>query len=110
MKKTIVAFILCLCSRSVFAQVQQPEPMYRVNRTIELSASLGLFAYNAVGFKLLNSKPRLDASEIAALNTDDIWAFDRISTRQSAAYRHKAADISDKFMNASIFGAVSSFV
>lgn len=97
------ALLMGLFSQAAFAQKSQPQPMYHLNRTVELTASLGLFTYNAVGFKLLNAKTRLDSLEIADLDAGDIWAFDRISTEQSAAYRHDAAHISDIAMNAAIF-------
>ena len=102
MKRTLLIQITLLTLQHAFGQQTQYQPIYSVNRTVELSSTLGLFAYNAVGFKLLNSKPRLDSLEIASLDASSIWAFDRAATEQSAADRHNAADISDVAMNASL--------
>jgi membrane-associated phospholipid phosphatase len=74
--------------------------VYSVNRGVEVSVTAALFISNFVGFKYLDRKSGLTATEINALNANDIWKFDRVATQQDADTRDQYATASDYVMNA----------
>ena len=102
MRKRFLPLLFPLLFQTTSAQETSPLPVYKVNTRLEIPLSLGLFAYNSVGFKLINNKPVLDSLEISQLKTDDIPAFDRVATQQDASNMERANSLSDYGMNASV--------
>ncbi len=84
-----------LLFHSALAQPSHSVPVYNVCPKVELPLSLGLFAYNGVGFKLISEKPPLDSTQIVSLNRNDLWPIDRVATRQDVAFRDQAGVLSD---------------
>jgi len=76
--------------------------IYKINKLIEIPVTLGLFAVHPYGFKYINDKPGLSTEEIAGLDADNIWKFDRKATEQGVSFRDEAARISDFAMNVSL--------
>ena len=77
--------------------------IYNVNPYIDGAITLGAFVTNYWGLRVVDRKAPLDSAEIAALDANDINAFDRSATEQDASYMYQAWDISDVGMRVSFF-------
>ena len=93
----IVCFILLLLIESN-GQVDRSagNKVYNVNYKVELPLTGGMFALNFLGFTQLTKKPILDPSVILALNTEDVWSFDRRAFNQAIpapSYIYTVSDI-----------------
>ena len=97
MKKISILLLICLFIIETNAQIGKPEPgkVYKLNYTVEIPLTGGLFALNFLGFAQLSKKPTLDSLRIITLNEDDIWAFDRIVFKQSQPAPSSIYTISD---------------
>jgi len=105
MKNTLILILFSIVFTQVVAQKKSspPKKIYKLNHKVEIPVIAGLFALNIYGFGRIMDKPTLDSTEIVALNSDDIWAFDRRAAQQSPSGRESAQTISDWAMNVSIF-------
>jgi len=97
MKKISILLLICLFIIETNAQIGKPESgkVYKLNYTVEIPLTGGLFALNFLGFAQLSKKPTLDSLHIITLNKDDIWAFDRIVFNQSQPAPSSIYTISD---------------
>ena len=97
MKKISILLLICLFIIETNAQIGKPEPgkVYKLNYTVEIPLTGGLFALNFLGFAQLSKKPTIDSLRIITLNKDDIWAFDRIVFKQSQPAPSSIYTISD---------------
>jgi len=79
--------------------------VYHLNRKIEIPITLGLFAANYYGFQYIKNKPHLNTDQIATLNKNDVWKFDKSAVEQSYSPKthQNAKKASDWGMNISIF-------
>jgi len=55
----------------------------------------GMFALSGLGFYMMGEKPRLEPADIAALDQNDVWSFDRKAFSQSYPARESVYTISD---------------
>ncbi|MCD4697254.1 MAG: phosphatase PAP2 family protein [Bacteroidales bacterium] len=78
------------------------QSVYKINRKVEIPVTVGLFIGNIFGFEYLEDKPLLDSMEIAQLDANEIWKFDRIATEQDALFISQAEDISDIALNITV--------
>ena len=103
MKKGILYFIVFFIIVNAYGQDSKPEheKVYRLNYKFEIPVTVGIMAINYYGFSLIKQKPTLEASQINALDKNDVWAFDRRALEQNYSYscRQKALTISDWGMN-----------
>jgi membrane-associated phospholipid phosphatase len=74
------------------------QKVYNVRAVVDVPITVGAFALNYVGNRILQQKTPLDSSTIANLNPDNINSFDRFATRQDPDYVHTADKISDYAM------------
>jgi membrane-associated phospholipid phosphatase len=97
MHKTIA--ILCMISLSLNAWSQQTDSLdqkiYRVRTAVDIPITVGAFALNYAGLRILQQKVPLDSVTIVNLDPNDVNAFDRCATRQDAAKTETAVKISD---------------
>lgn len=84
--------------------------VYNLNYKFEVPLTVGLFALNYYGFGVLKQKPTLDTFQIASLNKNDVWAFDRRAVLQSTSQQLQAQKISDWGMNIMIFAPILLFL
>lgn len=87
----------------VVGQDNNKGSVYKINRKTEIPVTLGLFGASFLGFEYLRNKPVLEYDEVINLDANDIWWFDRPATKQDVSFRKKAHDISDFFLNSSVF-------
>jgi len=102
MKKILFALLFIVIFKLSFGQTTQILPVYKVNKKIEIPASLVLYALNPYGFSQIEKKTTLTPPEIAQLDANDICPFDRWATQQNVSSSQRAADISDFGLNTSI--------
>ena len=96
-------FVVCL-TQTTFSQNKEPKPpsVYKVNLKWEIPAAASFFLFQSYGYKWVNGKPTLSEKEIAKLDANDIWKFDRWATQQDVSYTSQAHDIS----NYTLYGSV----
>lgn len=82
---------------------QLEKSIYKINKKIEIPITMGIFGVNILGFEYLRNKPKFEPEEVLLLDKMDIWWFDRIAIEQDASFRHKAHDLSDFYLNSSVF-------
>ena len=104
-----IILILLLTSPFAFVIAQQDSlvdsKVYQFNRKVEIPLNLVHHTINYMGFQVLKRKPRLDPTQIEALNANDIWFFDRHAATQTYSYttRENAITASDWGMNIMLF-------
>ena len=105
MKKATVLFIL-IC---VFVQAHQAQKVkkdstsvYKVNRAIELPATGALFLGSYFGFRHLTGIKGLTQNEVEALDSKNVWKFDRFAAEQDASKRNDYHTISDIGLNSAL--------
>ena len=79
--------------------------VYQINRKLESSISLGLFTVSSIGLFVFYNKSSLNPMQIASLDKNDIWFFDRNAVDQtysSTTYDHSAI-VSDWGLYGSVF-------
>jgi membrane-associated phospholipid phosphatase len=80
------------------------DSMYHVNKKLVIPLTIASYGFNVgYGFSYLSEQDGLSEQQVLQLNRNDVWWFDRIATKQSASYKDRAHEISDMFLNASLF-------
>ena len=96
--RNLAAFII-LFTLSLNAWSQKKDSLnqkvYNVRAVVDIPITVGAFALNYGGLRILQQKEPLDSATIVNLDANDINAFDRRATQQDAAYAETAAKISD---------------
>ncbi len=87
-----------ICGQSL----KSDSSVYKINRKLEIPSTVGLFVGSYFGFGHLTSKDGLKEEEVLALNTKNIWAFDRVAAEQDPIDRLKFHDISDWGLNVTL--------
>ncbi|MCW3806138.1 phosphatase PAP2 family protein [Marinilabiliaceae bacterium D04] len=108
MKKRILNILLLFVVVVVNIQAQKrkagDESLYHVNKAIVIPLTAASYAFNVgYGFSYLSDQDGLSTDQVNKLNGDDVWWFDRIATKQDASYKDRAHEISDMFLNVSLF-------
>lgn len=85
-------------------QELDPGPAFEFSLKKDLPIMGGSALSAIAGLWLMEQVPRLTEADIAALNPDDINAFDRRATRQ---YRYQDANLSDHLLTLSILSPLS---
>ena len=97
--------LLILIPQSLNAWPQQTDSLdqkiYNVRAVVDIPITVGAFALNYVGLRILQQKTPLDSMTIVNLDPNNVNAFDRCATQQDAAYAETAVKISDYGMYAS---------
>lgn len=98
-KKVFLIQLIFSQFQPALTQVEMPdeERIYQVNRKLEIPFIFGLYASNSLGFHLLQQKPILSSSQIASMDINDVWFFDRSAVKQSysSSERERARRNSD---------------
>ncbi len=105
MNKSIVIVVVCaLAFNGINAQYNRKDSLsvYKVNKKIEIPLTIGLFVGSYLGFGHLTDIPGLTEQEVLALNTKDIWGFDRFAAEQDASKRNNYHKISDVGLNTAL--------
>ena len=92
------AFLLSDSSGQLF-----DSDVYKINPWVDGAITVGAFATNYWGLKVVDRKRPLDSLEIYSLDPNDINAFDRSATRQDASKMTDAWALSDVGMTGSFF-------
>jgi membrane-associated phospholipid phosphatase len=96
--------LILLFSLSINAWSQQADTLeqkiYNVRAAVDIPITVGAFAMNYWGLRLLEKKVPLDSMTILNLDARNINAFDRCVTEQDADYAPTAGTISDYGMYA----------
>jgi len=97
MRKSIVLIILFSLSLNAWSQQKDSldQKVYNVRAVVDIPITVGAFALNYAGNKILRQKEPLDSATIVNLDANDINAFDRRATEQDPDYASKADKISD---------------
>ena len=107
MKKIILFLLIIVQFKLILAQIDTliENKVYQLNRKVEIPITFALASANYYGFQYIKHKPHLTTGEIALLNTENIWTFDRIAVEQnySSTTHSNAKSASDWGMNISIF-------
>lgn len=98
----IVLFLFIAQTTSAQDEEAKRSSIYKINRKVEAPLTVGIFAANFFGFGYLEDRPRLDSMDLAQLNANNIWNFDRRATEQDASYIETAQNISDIVLNVSV--------
>ncbi len=105
-KRTIIILLLSLCTYGIQAQKRKPDDtsIYHVNKAIEIPLTIASYGFNVgYGFGYLSDQNGLSEESVLKLDGNDIWFLDRAATRQDVSYKDKAQELSDLFLNASLF-------
>ena len=92
------AFLLSDSSGQLF-----DSDVYKINPWVDGAITVGAFATNYWGLRVVDRKKPLDSLEIYSLDPNDINAFDRSATRQDASKMTDAWALSDVGMTGSFF-------
>lgn len=97
MYKYIALLILTSLSLNSWSQKADSldRQVYNVRAVVDIPITVGAFALNYAGLRILQQKVPLDSMTIVNLDPNHVNAFDRIATRQDAAYTETAVNISD---------------
>lgn len=100
----LIMSIFLICPLSIVGQKMNKEKpaMYKVNQSIEIPITVGLFIINQFGFQAIDDKSTLSDYEISQLDANDIWKSDRRAIRQDASKMQLAGDISDLALKISV--------
>lgn len=71
------------------------EKVYKMNYWVDVPVTAGLFTAYYFGLESLTRKPNPDSLQIAALNKNDVWWFDRTALYQDVDKMDRARYISD---------------
>ncbi len=105
-KKIYFSTIFFLLFLGVKAQKRKVSDttMYHVNKAIEIPLTIASYGFNVgYGFGYLSDQNGLSEKQVLKLDKNDIWWFDRIATQQNASFKDRAHELSDMFLNASLF-------
>jgi membrane-associated phospholipid phosphatase len=107
MRKIVFIFVIVCQFEFVSSQNNSNSinSVYKLNHKIEIPATLGIFATNAVGLYVLNDKTPLSPSQVLSLDKKNIWFFDRNAVEQKydETYHKNTRTISDWLRNISVF-------
>ncbi len=101
----LITFLLCIFFNST-AQKRKIDDTstYHVNKTIEIPLTIVSYGFNTgYGFSYLSEQNGLSENQVLNLDRSDIWWFDRVATKQSVSLKDKAHNLSDIFLNVSVF-------
>lgn len=103
MRKIIFILLIIVHSSVLWAQQDTlvTTNVYRFNRKIEIPVVLLHHSSNYYAFQVLKRKPVIQADQVATLDADKVWFFDRHAATQaySASTRENAIIASDWIMN-----------
>ncbi|MCW3788850.1 phosphatase PAP2 family protein [Plebeiibacterium sediminum] len=105
-KQILILLVLGLYICGLKAQKRKPEDtrMYHVNKALEIPLTVASYGFNVgYGFGYLSDQKGLSEESVLKLDRNDLWFFDRAATKQSVSYKDRAQELSDLFLNASIF-------
>lgn len=85
-----------------FGQKINNEPVYKVNKKLDIPVTLGLFGASFLGFDYLANKEGLSYEKAISLSPSNVWWFDRPATKQNASKRLVAHNTSDIFLNTTV--------
>ena len=95
-KATTLTLLLALSLNSWSQQADSlDQKVYNVRAVVDIPITVGAFALNYGGLRILQQKTPLDSMTIVNLNPNDVNSFDRRAMQQDAAYAETAAKISD---------------
>ena len=102
MSRYFILIILILCPLNAWSQPADSliKKVYNVRAVVDIPITVGAFALNYAGLRVLQQKTPLDSAAIANLDPNDVNAFDRCATKQDAATAETAVKISDYGMYA----------
>jgi len=100
MKNSIALIILFTLSLNAWSQQADSldQKVYNVRAVVDIPITVGAFALNYGGLRILQQKTPLDSITIINLDPNDVNSFDRSATQQDAAYAETAVKISDYVM------------
>ncbi|MGQ1783914.1 MULTISPECIES: phosphatase PAP2 family protein [unclassified Saccharicrinis] len=100
----IIVVLICVLIQNINSQKTERDStsIYKINKTIEIPVTVGLFVGSYFGFRHLSDKGGLSQAEVEALDTKDIWRFDRWAAEQDASQRNDFHNSSDVFLNSSL--------
>lgn len=108
MNRIIFIAIVCISFTTFKANAQKrksdDESMYHVNKKVVIPLTVASFGFNVgYGFSYLSAQDGLSETQVLNLDKNDIWWFDRYATTQDAGFKNRAHEISDMFLNVSLF-------
>ena len=95
MKNSIALIILFTLSLNAWSQQADSldQKVYNVRAVVDIPITVGAFALNYGGLRILQQKTPLDSMTIVNLDPNDVNSFDRRATQQDAAYAETAVKI-----------------
>jgi membrane-associated phospholipid phosphatase len=95
-KATSLTLLLALSLNSWSQQTDSlDQKVYNVRVVVDVPITVGAFALNYGGNRILQQKTPLDSMTIVNLDPNDVNSFDRYATQQDASYAETAVKISD---------------
>jgi membrane-associated phospholipid phosphatase len=95
-KATTLTLLLALSLNSWSQQADSlDQKVYNVRVVVDVPITVGAFALNYGGNRILQQKTPLDSMTIVNLDPNDVNSFDRYATQQDASYAETAVKISD---------------
>lgn len=107
MKKIILILLILGQFEAAWSQENtlDKDRVYQMNHKLEIPTTLGLFIATPLALYVFKNKTPLNSSQIASLDINDIWKFDRMAVEQtySASFHKNIRTTSDWLRNASVF-------